>query len=190
MAVKKETKKDEVMKEKKEPITVSRKTVIVICAVLIAILLLALYLYKWRDVKTQESLMNSYLLSTDTVSLEIKNLDEVPQILTEAPNDYFVLITYTGDKETQKLEKGLKEIIDKYKLSDYFYYLNIESMKKEDNYLTRLNNAFNTNKITTTPIILYFKDGKLIDTVTRVDNNPINAGDFQKLLDIYEFEGQ
>ena len=61
---------------------------------------------------------------------------------------------------------------------------------EEDNYLTRLNNAFNTDKITTVPIILYFKEGKLVDTVTRDDNNVINAGDFQKLLDIYEYEGQ
>ena len=59
-----------------------------------------------------------------------------------------------------------------------------------DNYLTRLNNAFNTDEISTVPIILYFKDGELIDTVTRDDDNVINAGDFQKLLDIYEYEGQ
>ena len=59
-----------------------------------------------------------------------------------------------------------------------------------DNYLTRLNSAFNTDKITTVPIILYFKDGELIDTVTRDDANIINAGDFQKLLDIYEYEGE
>ena len=59
-----------------------------------------------------------------------------------------------------------------------------------DNYLTRLNNAFNTDEITTVPIILYYRDGELVDTVTRDDANVINAGDFQKLLDIYEYEGE
>ena len=60
----------------------------------------------------------------------------------------------------------------------------------EDNYLNRLNNAFNTDKNKKVPIILYYKDGKIVDTVTRYDNNTINASDFQKLLDIYGYEGQ
>ena len=75
-------------------------------------------------------------------------------------------------------------------MSDSFYYLNIENIMDQDNYLTRLNNAFNTDKISTVPIILYYKNGELVNTVTRDDDNIINAGDFQKLLDIYEYEGQ
>ena len=63
-------------------------------------------------------------------------------------------------------------------------------MLNEDNYLTRLNNAFETDKITKVPTILYYKDGKIIDVVRRNDNNIINASDFQKVLDIYEYEGK
>ena len=55
-----------------------------------------------------------------------------------------------------------------------------------------INNAFNTTEISEIPVILYYKNGSLVNDgiVQREDNNPINAGDFQKLLDIYEFEGQ
>lgn len=157
---------------------------------ILALILLAFYFYRWYDVKKEEKLMNSYLLSTDTVSLKIKNLEEVPQVLTEAPNEYFILINYTGNEDTYNLEKDLKGIIDSYKFSDCFYYLNVENIMQEDNYLARLNTAFKTDKITTVPTILYYKNGEIIEVVKRIDNNPINAGDFQKLLDIYEFKGQ
>ena len=169
---------------------ISRKNATIIIGILVVLVLVGIYIYFWQNARNEEKLSTSYLLSSGTVSLEIKNLDEVSQILSESPTEYFVLITYTGDEDAYNLEEGIKPIIDDYKLSDSFYYLNIESIMEEDNYLTRLNNAFNTNEITTVPIILYFKNGVLVDTVTRDDSNIINAGDFQKLLDIYEYEGQ
>lgn len=186
----KSTKKEVIKELSQEEKVVSKNTTLIIVIIVLALVFLAFYIYRWYDVKKEERLMNSYLLTTDTVSLEIKNLDEVPQVLTEAPNEYFILISYTGNEETYKLEEGLKSIIDSYKFGDCFYYLNVENLIKEDNYLARLNTAFNTDVIKKVPIILYYKNGKLVDTVTRVDDNAINAGDFQKLLDIYDFKGQ
>ena len=58
---------------------------------------------------------------------------------------------------------------------------------KEDNYLDKINQTFNTKNITKLPTILYYESGQLQEVVKRVDNHVINAGDFQKLLDIYEF---
>lgn len=186
----KSTKKEVIKELPQEEKVVPKNTTLIIVIVVLALVFLAFYLYRWYDVKKEERLMNSYLLTTDTVSLEIKNLDEVPQVLTEAPNEYFILISYTGNEDTYKLEEGLKSIIDSYKFGDCFYYLNVENIIKEDNYLARLNTAFNTDIIKKVPIILYYKNGKIVDTVTRVDDNTINAGDFQKLLDIYDFKGQ
>ncbi len=174
--------------EPKKEATVPRKVAIIVIVAVIALVLIAVYIYWWVDTKKEERLMNSYLLSSGTISLEIKNLDEVDQILSEAPSEYFILINFTGDEDAYNLEEGLKTIIDNYKLADCFYYLNITNLKEEDNYLARLNTAFNTDKITTTPIILYYQNGSLVDTVKRLDNNYINAGDFQHLLDIYDYE--
>lgn len=187
---KKVVKKEMVTKAPKEPKQISSKTALIVVIVLLVIVGLAVYLYKWYDVKKEEKLMNSYLLTTDTISLEIKNLEEIPQIFSEAPTEYFVLINYTGNDASYNLEEGLKSIIDNYKLSDQFYYLNVTNIIEEDNYLARLNSAFNTDKITAVPTILYYKNNELVETVTRIDKNPINSGDFQKLIDIYEFEGQ
>lgn len=158
--------------------------------VVLTVILVVVYFYRVNNVRNQEKMQDSYLLSTQTLSLEIKNLEEVNQILSEAPNEYFVLISYTNDKDTYSLEKDLKTLIDNYSLSDHFYYFNATDLIKEDNYLERINNAFDTNLIKSLPTILYYKDGKLMDAVLRNDNNPINAGDFQKLMDIYEIGGQ
>lgn len=163
----------------------SQKNILIIVCIVLALILVIFYGYRVNKLKETDTLSKSYLLDSGTVSLEIKNLDEVNQILTESPTEYFVLISYTGNKDTYKLENGLKRILDKYKLNDSFYYLNVKSIMDEDNYLNRLNNAFNTDKIKKVPTILYYRNGKIVDVVTRNDNNIINAGDFQKLLDIY-----
>ena len=182
--------KEETKEVEKAKQTIPRKKIYIIISIIVVAILIGIYIYWLQGVRDEERYSTSYLLSSGTVSLEIKNLDEVDQILSESPTEYFVLITYTGAEETYNLEQDIKTIIDNYKLSDSFYYLNIESMMETDNYLTRLNNTFDTNMITTVPIILYFRDGQLVDTVTRDDDNIINAGDFQKLLDIYEYEGE
>lgn len=191
MANKNEIKKEEEIKEVKEAKEkVSPKNVIIIIAIIVALLFVGFYIYRWNQVKTEEKYNTSYLIDNKTLNLEIKNIEEVKQILTESPTEYFVLITYTKNEDTYNLETGLKKIIDEYKLSDSFYYFNIGDKYNDQDYLDKLNKAFNTDKIKKVPIILYYKDGKIVDTVTRKDNNIINAGDFQKLLDIYEYNGQ
>lgn len=169
---------------------ISTRTIVIITAIIVALVVVIIFVYKWQETKNHMKLDTSYLIDSGTISLEIKNLDEVNQILSEPPTEYFVLITYTGNENAYGLEHGLKSIIDDYKLNDSFYYLNVENIKDEDNYITRINKTFNTDIIEKVPTILYYKDGKLVDSVKRTDNNCINAGDFQKLLDIYEYEGQ
>ncbi len=164
------------------------KLTLILSVIVLLIILLIFYFYRWNDVRNAERIRSSYLLTSETVSLEIKNVEEVRQILSEAPTEYFVLISYTKNNDTYTLEKGLKPLIDDYALSDRFYYLDATAIMGENDYLERLNNAFDTNKITKVPTILYYRDGKLAEVVERDDNNPINAGDFQKLLDIYEIE--
>ena len=187
MANKKQTTKPKEEVKDIKQILESKNTILIV-AIFLCLLLLIIFIFNWQKDKANQALNSSYLLESGTVSLEIKNLDEVSQILSESPTEYFILITYQNNEDNYNLEKGLKPIIDKYKLNDSFYYLNIDGIKEEDNYLTRLNNTFNTDKIKKVPIILYYRDGKILDTVSRDDDNTINAGDFQKLIDIYEID--
>ncbi|MEG1150172.1 MAG: DUF6568 family protein [Bacilli bacterium] len=192
MEVKNKDNIKEVKKLKKDEKLVTKKNYLIIGIVVLFVVLFGIYVYSWYNVKQEEKLSESYLIKNDSVSLKIKNLDEVNQILSEPPTEYFILISYTNNKDTYNLEKGLKPIIDKYALGDRFYYLNVTDIMKEDNYLVRINNAFKTDVIKRVPIILYYKDGVLASdgVVLRNDSNPINAGDFQKLLDIHEFIGR
>lgn len=166
------------------------RNILIAAGIIFILLLLGVYVHRFNALQDKDKFNTSYLVETGTINLEIKNLNEVKQILTESPNEYFVLITYTGSKEEKSLEDGLKTIIDKYKLNDSFYYLNVQSIKDDEDLINKVNSAFDTDKIKAVPTILYYKDGKVIDVVKRDDKNMINASDFQKLLDIYEFEGQ
>ena len=163
------------------------RNIVIIAAVVI--LVGSIGIYKLHQKKETEKFKTSYLLKSGTVNLEIKNLSEVDQILSETAKDYFVFITYNDNKDTYSLEEGLKDIIDKYKLGDKFYYLNATELMNDDNFIANLNTTFKTDKITKIPTILYFSDKKLVDYVHRADGNCIKAGDFQKLIDIYEIEG-
>ena len=97
---------------------ISRKTIYIIIAIILVIAIVGIYIYRIQAMREEEKLSTSYLLPSGTISLEIKNLDEVSQILSEPPTEYFVLITYTGNEDTYDLETGIKPIIDDYKLSD------------------------------------------------------------------------
>lgn len=93
----------------------------------------------------------------------------------------YLFITKTGTKEEYKLEKKIASMVKNYKLNDSFLvYL------KDDN--CKLNNELGILKeeIDKLPIILYYKDGKLIDKAIREDELMLEDGDFMHLLDIYE----
>lgn len=155
-----------------------------ICEIIFSILIAGFiiwYIASWYNVKKEEKLINSYLITTNTLSLEVKNLDEVVQVLKESPSEYFVYISYTNDESVYKLEKKLKSVIDNYNLKDEFYYINITNEKDSDNLYGKLNNIFNTKDIEMIPTILYYKDNELKSIIT--DKNPVNiAGKLKSVL--------
>ena len=76
------------------------------------------------------------MISSKTIESSIKDIDSLVQILEEAPSSYFIYFSYTEDENIYKYEKELKRVIDKYKLNDSFYYVDVTSMKKEnENYI-------------------------------------------------------
>jgi len=151
---------------------------------------LVFYLFEWYKVKQIEKYGTSYLTESNTISMEIKNYEEIPVIFSEAPTDYFVFINYLNEKETYKLEKKMKKIIDDYNLKDVFYYMNVTELKeKDDNYIEKLNNAFDIdNKIKDVPTILYYKNNELVEVISSNDNEIMSASELKRILDVYEIE--
>lgn len=155
----------------------TKRWVIMLCIIL-AIIFSILYFYKWYQVKEQEKYLNSYLITTNTISQEMTDINEISSVLSETGSYYFVYIGYTKDEKIYEFEKDLKPIIDKYDLHNNFYYINVTDIKEQNkNYLKALAKELNIkeNELKEVPTILYFNDGELIKGV-------YNIRDFKNLL--------
>ena len=156
--------------------------------IILAIIFLALYFYKWHTVKEQEKYLNSYLIETNTISLEMNDINEISSVLSETPSYYFLYISYTSDEDIYNLEKKLKPLIDEYQLQNNFYFLNITDFKDTNkSYKEDIAKALNINKniISDVPIILYFKDGELA-----ASKGIFTAEEFEDLLLTQDIKSQ
>lgn len=177
-------------KKKKSTRYIPTKNYVIAFLIAAAAIFLVFYIFEWYKVKQIEKYGTSYLIESNTVSMEIKNYKEIPIIFSEAPADYFVFINCLNEKENYKLEKELKKIIDDYDLNDIFYYMNVTKLKEKDaNYAKKLNEAFDIdNKIKNAPTILYYNNNELVEVITSGKNEIISATELKRILDVYEIE--
>lgn len=169
---------------------ISPKNYIYAFLILVGGIVLTLYIFEWYQVKQEEKLMTSYLISSNTIESNITDIESLEQITQEAPSSYFIYIGYTGDEDVYNLEKELKRVIDKYKLNDEFYYLDITDLKNENqDYLKEINSKLDVN-LENIPAIIYINEGKILDSnvLDGVNDTKLKVSDFEQLLDIYEFE--
>ena len=171
-------------KNKKKSLT-NPKDYLVKIGLVILLILILIYSYMWYRVKEQEKYQTSYLISSNTISNEMTEINEIDAVLSETPNDYFVYISYTKDQKIYNLEKDLKPIITNYDLHNNFYYLNVTDIQDKNNkYLKDIASKLNIapSKLPKVPIILYFSDGKL------VTDGVYTAKEFKNLLEEQGFE--
>jgi len=171
-------------KNKKVP---SRNYLIAVLTIA-AVLLLTIYGFEWYKAYENEKLSTSYLMKSNTIFHEIKDLDSLDLILSEAPGEYFLYISYTNSRDIYNLEKDLKDVIEEHQLSDEFYFLNVTSIMDDEDFYKRLNAALDISfEIKTIPIILYFRDRALHENgIVWRENQLFKAGDFAQLIDMFE----
>ena len=158
--------------------------------VFFGIILVVLYIFEWVNVKKDERLMNSYLLTSNTIDSKIEDLASLKQIMQEVPSSYFIYFGYTNDEDVYDLEVSLKKVIDKYELSDNFYYFDVTKMKEDnENYITEINNSLEID-MERTPAIIYVVDGEIKSSniLDGVSDTMLKVADLENLLDIYEYE--
>lgn len=173
-------------KDKENERFIPMKNYLIAIGLVVAAVLLTVYGFAWYNVLKEGKVSQSYLVKEKVISNEIQSLKEVEAIFAEVPDEYFVYISYTGSEEIYDMEKDLKKVINKYELNDQFYYLNLTAIKDNENYIDKLNESLKfEEKVTQVPTIVYVREGKVVDIIERNDNNMMNVGDFQKLLDIY-----
>ena len=159
--------------------------------ILIGGIVLALYIFEWINVKNEEKLMTSYLISSNTINSSIEDFNSLSQILKETSSSYFIYFGYTGDEDVYEFEKELKRVIDNYKLSDNFYYFDLTKIKEENqNYLNDIKKTLNIKSIEKVPAIIYVHNGKISDSsiLDGVNGTMLKISDLENLLDIYEYE--
>ena len=161
------------------------KNYVLAVVIVVVMILLTLYGFAWYKVLKENKVSTSYLVKEKIISNEIKGLNEVNDVLSEAPDKYYLYVSYTGSEEVYNMEKDLKKVINEYSLNDSMYFLNITDIKDEEDYLNQINESLNLEdqKIKKVPTIIYFNDGKVVDIVERLDDNIMNVGDFEKLLE-------
>ena len=177
-------------KVKKNERFVPIKNYVIVALMAIGVIALVLYAFCWRKVLQESKYATSYLIQANIISNEINDLDELSDVLSEAPDTYFIYISYTGSEEVYKMEKELAALIKEYHIEEQVYLLNVTSIKKEDNYIDKINKALNLTdkKVTRVPTIIYYRDGKAIDIIKQEDNNIMNIGNFEKLLNVNKVE--
>ena len=136
------------------------KNYVIVFLTIAVILFLSVYFYKWYKVYEEEQIRVSYLVKTNTVSMQINSIDDLDTILSEAPNEYFIYISYTHDKEVYNLEKKLKN---------------------DDNFIKSLNEKINTNLVSSIPAIVYVKNNEVVNVI-QDKKQLINANDLEKIL--------
>lgn len=183
---------DNMVKKKNDELKkVPLKNYLIALLVLIGGILLIVYIFEWYQVKETEKYMESYLLKSNTITNSIDDINLYNQVIQEAPNDYFIVIGYSSDEQEYLFEKKLKEIIDDYELNDIVYYIDVTKLKEEENYLEIINNNLNVS-IKNVPAIIFVKNRSINNDniITKDENGNINLNDFEKILEIYEYEKQ
>lgn len=166
------------------------KNYLIAAGIVVVIIALAWYAFAWYRVVKESKVSTSYLVKEKIISKEITDLNEVTDVFSEVPTSYFIYISYTGDEDIYNMEKDLQSVINEYNLNDSIYYINVTSIKDDKDCIDKINEALSLNdtKITSIPTIIYYSNGKPVDIITRNDDNIINTGDFQKMLDVNHIE--
>jgi len=175
------------IKQKKIP----SKNYIYALLILVGGIVLTLYIFEWVNVKKEEKLMNSYLITSNTIDSTIKDFDSLNQILKETSSSYFIYLSYTNDEDVYNFEKELKRIIDNYNLSDNFYYMDLTDIKENNkNYMNEIKNKLEINDIERVPALIYVHKGKIekSNILDGINNTMLKISDIENLLDIYEYE--
>ena len=167
----------------------SSKTYIFIALGALFALFLILYALGWYRVYQKEQTRESYLITSNTISMQITDLEDLNTILSEAADDYFLYISYTNSVDVLNLEKKLKKVIDNYGLNDIIYYIDVTKHKDD---LDKLNEnlGIDKNLIQKVPTIVYVKSGKIEsqNIITPSKNKMMSAKDFENLLKKNEIE--
>lgn len=193
----KEIEKEKALKqreiEKKNDI-ILKTMIFVAFAVIAALLIMGIgdSILSIQELKTGNG--KSYIQNSGVLSKShVVKLDKAKDTFSKLNGNYFIYISHAGNSYIDSLEKEMKKIIESYDLEKQFYYINIDDIINDENVVNKVNDALGYQDvlISKVPTIVYVNKDNIVrieNIVTRSDDNVMNIGDFQQLLDINDFK--
>lgn len=138
----------------------------------------------------QENLYQEGYFIHEKIDIKKISLAEASTVAHDAKDAVFILFNYRGYEETYELEKELWRIMNDYHIEQNFYYVDLtdENGTLNCDMTCVLNTGLHVTNFKNVPAIAYYERGTLIDVAQREDKKVLEAADFVKLLDIYEFK--
>lgn len=163
----------------------------IVAAIIVVWILIILALGFQLYNKYQEKLYDEGYFYHENINIKKTSVEGIQKVIQESPEEIlFVFLNQIGEKANYELEKNLYSIMKEYGIQDNFYYIDVT---KENDLLNcnpncLLYNSLGTTLIKNIPAVVYIKDRQVVDVAQREDKKVLEAADFVKLLDMYEFK--
>lgn len=164
------------MKSKK----VNYKNYISLGLISISVIILVFYIKSWYKTYKQNELESSPL---DGVVQKI-DAKEIKMSIGEM-NDVLIYFGYLKNDKIYYMEKRILSLLKKENLTDKFIYIDVTEYKDNNKYKDLINDTFNTEIDSTLPMILYVKNGKVVEKITP-EYGLIQTYQIKDLIDKYE----
>ena len=190
--------KEDHEKTEEIPVFETRKTIkkviplsnYLIAAIILVWIAIIAYVGYELSRRHQENLYQEGYFIHEKIDIKKISLAEASTVAHDAKDAVFILFNYRGYEETYELEKELWRIMNDYHIEQNFYYVDLtdENGTLNCDMTCVLNTGLHVTNFKNVPAIAYYERGTLIDVAQREDKKVLEAADFVKLLDIYEFK--
>lgn len=105
-------------------------------------------------------------------------------------HDTLLYIGTSEDNNCRSLEKELKDFIKKHNLRDQIIYINLNNVENKDSFISNFNDKYATKeKIDNYPTFIIIQNGKILDFISKSNNQKLYIDDIEQLLEEYELLG-
>lgn len=164
---------------------------IIIAAIIVVWIFILLLLGNRLYHKYQEKLYDEGYFYHENKDIKKVSVSELQNLIdTSTSHNMFLFFNYRRNKETYELERDLSTIIDDYHLQEKFYYVDLTDMVGQLNCELSCvaNEGLGIESINNIPAIVYVQNKAIVDIAQREDKKILEAADFVKLLDMYEYK--
>lgn len=148
--------------------------------IFVGVLVLSLYIKAWYKAYRVDKLSISPL--NDVVEkIDIKDME----ISLSEMNEVILYFGYINDEKIYKMENRIISFIKNEDVVDKFIYIDASEYKENNKYKEIIKSTFDTDVNLTLPLILYIKNGVVVDRV-EPENGLIQTYQLKNLIDKYD----